>query len=201
MDVQMPELSGLEVTALVRERERGRGGHVPIIAMTAHALTGDRERCLAAGCDSYVSKPVQAEELFQAIAVLAPPPAADLLCLETALRSVEGDAGLLAELTQLLRSDCDRLRADLRRALDEKNALQLRRAAHTLKGASSNFGASPLMEAARALERLGEVGDLTGAGPLVAQVELILDQLPAALDQLLLDLAAQPAARGQERAP
>src|SRR5439155_2313844 len=63
MDVQMPEMDGFEVTAAVRARERFQGGHLPIVALTAHAMKGDRERCLAAGMDAYVSKPIEAEEL------------------------------------------------------------------------------------------------------------------------------------------
>jgi CheY-like chemotaxis protein len=67
MDVQMPEMSGFEATSAIRQRERETGGHVPIIAMTAHAMRGDRERCLEAGMDHYVSKPIRAQDLFEAI--------------------------------------------------------------------------------------------------------------------------------------
>jgi CheY-like chemotaxis protein len=72
MDVQMPEMDGLEATRVIREQEKETGGHVPIIAMTAYAMKGDRERCLEAGMDAYVSKPIQAGELFQAIERLIP---------------------------------------------------------------------------------------------------------------------------------
>jgi two-component system sensor histidine kinase/response regulator len=70
MDVQMPEMDGLETTGHIRAREQGTGRHVPVIAMTAHAMKGDRERCLQAGMDGYISKPVQPAELFEAIARL-----------------------------------------------------------------------------------------------------------------------------------
>ena len=72
MDVQMPEMDGFETTACIREREKGTGRHIPIIALTAHAITGDREHCLEAGMDGYVSKPIQAEQLFQAIVDVTP---------------------------------------------------------------------------------------------------------------------------------
>ncbi|HYL11951.1 MAG TPA: response regulator [Terriglobales bacterium] len=67
MDVQMPEINGFEATAAIREKEKKMGGHLPIIAMTAHALKGDRERCLAAGMDGYISKPIRPEELWKEI--------------------------------------------------------------------------------------------------------------------------------------
>ncbi len=68
MDVQMPEMDGIETTGRIREQEQGRSRRLPIIAMTAHAMKGDRERCLQAGMDGYVSKPIQIRELFNAIA-------------------------------------------------------------------------------------------------------------------------------------
>jgi two-component system, sensor histidine kinase and response regulator len=67
MDVQMPSMSGLEATAAIRATEEQAGGHVPIIAMTAHAMKGDRERCLSAGMDEYISKPIQAQALYEMI--------------------------------------------------------------------------------------------------------------------------------------
>jgi two-component system sensor histidine kinase/response regulator len=110
MDVQMPEMDGFEATAAIRHKEKTLGTHVPIVAMTAHAMKGDRERCLAAGMDGYVSKPIQAGELFEAIARLVPatiatrsdapagPPGEDLLGAAVALRGTEGDTPVLPEM-------------------------------------------------------------------------------------------------------
>jgi two-component system sensor histidine kinase/response regulator len=78
MDVQMPQMDGLEATAAIRRREKARGGHIPIIAMTAHAMADDRERCLAAGMDSYVSKPVDIHTLLETIEQSCPRPVAEL---------------------------------------------------------------------------------------------------------------------------
>src|SRR5262249_47606265 len=72
MDVQMPDLDGLEATAVIRRKEEATGGHIPIVAMTAHAMKGDRERCLAAGMDGYIAKPVQAHELYEILGQLLP---------------------------------------------------------------------------------------------------------------------------------
>jgi CheY-like chemotaxis protein len=106
MDVQMPEMDGFEATAAIRRNEKALGIHLPIVAMTAHAMKGDRERCLAAGMDGYVSKPIQAGDLFEAIAALVPaiiatrsdPPAgphgANLLGATAARRGTEGDTPL-----------------------------------------------------------------------------------------------------------
>ena len=70
----MPEMSGFEATTAIREKEQSTGGRIPIIAMTAHAMKGDRERCIADGMDEYVTKPIRAKELFEAIDDLVPPP-------------------------------------------------------------------------------------------------------------------------------
>ena len=105
MDVQMPELDGFETTAAIRERERGTPRHVPIVALTAHAMKGDAERCLASGMDAYLAKPLQAAELVAAIARLAPDGAIDEARL---LERVGGDRRALAEVARIFLADAPR---------------------------------------------------------------------------------------------
>ena len=178
MDLQMPVLDGLEATRLLRGRERqcGTGEHVPVIAMTAHAMRGDRERCLAGGCDDYVAKPMRFRELAAAIerclslshpsapeakhAEVEPEPIsmASLFDHSAALQSVDGDEDLLRELAEVFLEDQPRLIAALREAVARGNPERLRRAAHALRGAVVNFAARDAIAAARASRPWGGTG-------------------------------------------
>jgi signal transduction histidine kinase/CheY-like chemotaxis protein len=171
MDVQMPEMSGLEATAAIREREKATGGHVPIIALTAHAMKGDREECLAAGMDDYLSKPLQAEELYAAVARQAPPagrarpapaPGGNVLDEGAALARVGGDHDLLAELAETFLEDCPRMLAELESAVARRDAPEVQRCAHGLKGAVGVFARGPAFEAAERLEAAGRTSDVRG---------------------------------------
>jgi CheY-like chemotaxis protein len=164
MDVQMPEMSGLEASQAIRSRERGSGRHVRIVAMTAHAMTGDRERCLAAGMDAYVSKPIDPASLFAAIEegahLTEQAPAVERSSL---LARMGGDEDLLRDVVQLFLSDCPERMAAIRAAIDAGDPSRLRGEAHTLKGAAANLSAAGLAEAARALEEIGSSRTLSGA--------------------------------------
>jgi PAS domain S-box-containing protein len=189
MDVQMPEMGGLEATAAIRERERRTGRHVPILALTAHAMKGDRERCLDAGMDGYLSKPIQARELLQALDRLsregpAPEARRDVLDRDRALAGTGGDMGLLKELAGLYQAECPGWLADMREAIARQDASRLRRAAHTLKGALGTLGAAEAQAAAQRLEEMGRGGDLGEAGPAYARLEAALDHLRPALADL-----------------
>jgi PAS domain S-box-containing protein len=192
MDVQMPEMDGFEATAAIRERERGTGRHLPIVAMTAYAMKGDRERCLAAGMDGYVSKPIQPRELWRAIDQLVPGSGADgasattgdILDRREALERVGGDTGLLRELIAVFRADGPRLGKDIADALARGDAQKLSRTAHTLKGAVSTFGAASAEAAAQQVERLAGQGDLSGAAAAVAHLDMELGRLKHALREL-----------------
>jgi CheY-like chemotaxis protein/HPt (histidine-containing phosphotransfer) domain-containing protein len=169
MDVQMPEMDGFEATAALRRREQGTGRRLPVLALTAHALKGDSERCLEAGMDGYLSKPIRSAELFQLIARLVPdeptptPPAEAPFDVASALEHVEGDQALLAELVRLFLDDYPRLMATMREALDEGDGKKLHRGAHGLKGTLNLFGARVALDLARRLESQGSSGELSGA--------------------------------------
>ena len=195
MDVQMPE--GLETTLRIREQERATGAHLPIIAMTAHAMKGDRERCLEAGMDGYISKPIQPTELFKVIAELAPveaaaatlpmmrEPQAPAFNRAVALEQMEGDEELLAELAELFMGDSARLLAEIKQTIAGKKSEGLERAAHTLKGAASSLGAGGAVAVAQQLEEMGRTGKLVEAETVYAGLEVELGRLNQALGELL----------------
>jgi len=167
MDIQMPEMGGLEATALIRERERSTGDHVRIIALTAHAMTDDRARCQQAGMDGYLAKPVDRRELYECVesgAVAAAPapgpaPAADAaIDIDGLVERLGGDAGLAADVVRVFLDDCPKRLAAIHEAVAGRDANRVRSEAHALKGAAGNLGAASLMGAARALERAGTDG-------------------------------------------
>ena len=165
MDVQMPTMDGLEATAAIRRAEAQTGGHVPIIAMTAHAMKGDRDRFLAAGMDGYVAKPVRPHELYAAVEGGGPnaeaelPAPADLpFEWDAALESVGGDEAMLRELAEMFFVECPKLMQQIREHIAGADGPELRRAAHTLKGSAHVFGAEEVAAAAHRLEEIGREG-------------------------------------------
>jgi GAF domain-containing protein/CheY-like chemotaxis protein/HPt (histidine-containing phosphotransfer) domain-containing protein len=186
MDVQMPEMDGLEATTSIRERERATGAHLPIIALTAHALKGDQERCLAAGMDAYVTKPMKADELYAAIDRLLPSivdektPAEKLpIDLSTALVTVEGDHALLADMVALLVEDYPTQAVALRQALADDDAPQVERLGHSLKGALGAIGATTAQTLASELETRGRAAQLEGASTVLEKLERELARVAA----------------------
>ncbi len=178
MDVQMPVMGGLEATAAIRDAERASGTHLPIVALTAHAMHGDRERYLEGGMDGYVTKPIDGVELTRIIAQLVPAAAAQEPVAAAAvqvapvaagrpafderfIRARLGDnAQLFAKLVRLFLGDSPARMRAMRRAINTGDGEALREAAHALKGAAANFAAAPVVEAARRLESQGKNGDL-----------------------------------------
>jgi PAS domain S-box-containing protein len=165
MDVQMPEMDGLEATAVIRRLEKRTGTHIPIIAMTAHAMKGDRERCLAAGMDGYVSKPVSVAVLMAEIdRVTSASPARSVSLDKTELRErLQGNEDLLSELVRLFVSDAPIQIQEIHAALIAGSASRLESAAHSLKGSAASLGAKGITAVARKLELRGRDAQLEGA--------------------------------------
>jgi PAS domain S-box-containing protein len=189
MDVQMPELDGLDATRQICERwpEETRPH---IIAMTANALPEDREACFAAGMNDYVAKPIRAEELVSALKRAKPLPggdAAEYVRLDDgALQSLRdlGGADFLGEVIDAFLADAPELIATLRRSLDEQATEELRRAAHTLKSNGATLGAAEFAELCRELEQRAKSGELDGAAELVDRIEQEYGTLRDALTAL-----------------
>ncbi|MGH9141215.1 MAG: response regulator, partial [Vicinamibacterales bacterium] len=185
MDVQMPEMGGFEATAAIRALEiEHRLKRLPIIAMTAHAMKGDRERCLAAGMDEYLTKPLDPRQmcaLVEKMAGAAPageqPPSEPLAIPSEVLARVGGDRELLAEISRLFVDDAPRHLSKIREALDARDGESLRRAAHGLKGAAANFDADGVVGAARALEEMGRTGEFDTADAVWQTLTLESDRL------------------------
>jgi two-component system sensor histidine kinase/response regulator len=177
MDCNMPVMDGFEATAAIRQDEAG-DRHLPIVAMTAGALVGDRERCLAAGMDDYVSKPVKLSELDRVLSrwrpAVEPVPWLDVIDgdqLES-LRALDGGDGtfLSALVDSFLTSSTGALRA-LAEAAEAGDATALAAEAHRFKGEAATLGASALAAVCGQLEKLGDPVDRPAARTLVARAE------------------------------
>ena len=193
MDVQMPEMDGFEATAAIRDLEKQTGRHIPIIAMTAHAMKGDRERCLEAGMDEYVSKPISSDTFFKAIHTLVPVEAQDVPEPETVGSAFDKDALLAAfdhdwdffkEAVDMFVADYRPMMTAIQKALKTKDADTLKRTAHALKGMVGNFQGSVGARAAFNLEEMGRQGDFAGADQ---EYDRLTDEL-AELEKTLLNL-------------
>jgi signal transduction histidine kinase/DNA-binding response OmpR family regulator/HPt (histidine-containing phosphotransfer) domain-containing protein len=211
MDIQMPKMSGFEATAAIRSREQQTGTRLPIIAMTANAMAGDRENCLKAGMDDYVTKPIRYRQLLAAIERVVPDifleqpedgaasdqetelsfgtdpaierPAFDKVAL---LESVGGDKNLLREVVRIfIDSDATRLTADLRDAAAKRDPRAVESAAHALKGLLGELRAARATEMAGVLEAGGRSGDLIELDSRVAALLAEMEKLKCQLQKLL----------------
>ncbi len=188
MDIQMPEMDGLEATRRIRANERER--RTPIIAMTAQAMKGMRERCLSVGMDDYLVKPVRARELYDKIeslfanrpvshAVTEPalPPTVNAINWEAAMSVVAGDRQLLQEVVEAFLEECPGLMAQARVAVNAGDANQIRRAGHTLKGVMRTLGLETAALLAADLEEMGKSAKLESAASVVARLESRIDEI------------------------
>jgi len=194
MDVQMPEMDGLTATKEIRNL-KSKIRRIPIIAMTAHAIKGDRERCLEAGMDEYVSKPIDSDKLFDAIETLTRTSGASdraqdesaKLDKEMLLKAFDGDWSFLKEVVEVFLSDYPRLLDNLRRAFEQNDSDTLMRAAHSLKGMLKNFQAETAAEVAFELEKKGQAESFDGVPEVIdnlaGQVADVDKTLRSILDQ------------------
>ena len=227
MDCQMPVMDGYEATRHIREREASlmkrppqnerrdtsdeqRRSHIPIIAVTANAMQGDREHCLAAGMDDYLAKPIQLESLRAVLSRWAPLPtqpdsAPDLPAHEqttvqgvfdpaSMFRNIGGDNHLFGQLVGMFLDQHPAMLAEIKEGLIRADALAVERTAHTLKGTAGNLCAPEVVLAASRLEALGHLGALQDAPPIYAQLEQEVLRLVHALGPFRQGYTAIPQA-------
>jgi PAS domain S-box-containing protein len=176
LDLEMPRMDGLEALRRIRELDRRTARHTPVVALTAHAMPGDRERCLAAGMDGYVAKPIRRSTLFAAIAAALPPERRSEPALQLAADdddAVVADPGSAGMLVELSRKELRQIRDALRRG----DGATVSRLAHSTAGAASFVGANALARLALGLEDAAERGDLAAAGRMCDELERALDAL------------------------
>ena len=210
MDVQMPVLDGFAATAAIRDLDAESGVHTPIIAMTAHAMKGDRERCLAAGMDDYISKPFRPRELFEAVerissrgfeqyrGVRLPPPCGEgrggghsasadnnndsqTFNRHVALQNIGSSEEFLADMIELFTAECPKQMAAIAAAYESRDVQALTRAAHTLKGSVSLFAAEAATASARRIEMMARDGNLDDYPKAWSELERRINELLAAL--------------------
>jgi CheY-like chemotaxis protein/HPt (histidine-containing phosphotransfer) domain-containing protein len=205
MDVQMPDMDGLDATRAIRHREEMSGSHVPIVAMTAHAMKGDRERCLEAGMDDYLMKPIRADQLFQAIEryatgaapSLQPEQAAesaestsgDHVDWTIARRAVNDDEELLNQVALAFLEECPQLIHTMQASMPAQEWRDFQRAAHTLKSGLRMFGAQTLANDVERLELSAKSEDRL---PEPAMVERVTRRCRELMEEMTLTLHSMP---------
>ncbi len=185
MDVQMPEMDGFEATAAIRRKERATGGHIPIIAMTAHAMKGDRERCLGAGMDDYVPKPIQPQSIIDVIgrwvnnvvprkpeaSLIEPSEAREVFDKKMLLELLDGDEPLFREILGMFLKDAPTQINRMQGQLKEEDLAGLELQAHSLKGVALNVGGNALQKAALEIELAARNRELERARGLFEKIQ------------------------------
>jgi CheY-like chemotaxis protein len=202
MDLQMPVMGGLEATQKIRQMEMSTGKRIPIVAMTAHAAMHDERRCMEAGMDGYLSKPIRRELLVKEITRVSQPSTASQSSVAPSKRlelaatewnihelldRVEGDRQFLRELLVIFRDDSQKSMAQARTALATRDLPAVARAAHTMKGMLKNLAMSTAAELAAALETAAQNERLEDSDVLLAKLELALLQLMPELEAQLTE--------------
>ena len=202
MDVHMPKMGGFEATQAIRASEQAGDQHVPIVALTALAMTGDRDACLKAGMDGYVSKPINSAELFGTLERMfpnragneAPPrpapiprlrPRAEVLDVARLEQNMEGDTAMLRDILEVYLRDLPQREKEMLDSLARGDAPTLARAAHTMKGVLLTLAAAPAADVAMRLEILARCANLAEAEGLVAELRQELALLSPALRDLI----------------
>ncbi|MCP4633664.1 MAG: response regulator [candidate division Zixibacteria bacterium] len=210
MDIQMPVMDGMEATKAIREKEKTSGYHVPIIAMTANAMKGDKEKCLNIGMDGYVSKPIRPVDLFDEIERLIPitsgnnhikgrknarrdEKTVNLLefNIDAALECVDGDRELLAEIVQIFLDTYRILLSDMKNAIKKGESNKLEKSAHSLKGSVSNFAAKSVIDTVYELEKMGKHNKIGGAEDKYNILENEIMKLIPHLERLTVTTSTQ----------
>jgi len=196
MDMQMPEMDGFEATSQLRLKEQNTGKHQPVVAMTALAMNGDRERCMAAGMDGYLSKPIRPQELDELLdsyvirrevsvhVIASTAVAEESIDVSQLLDRIDDDRALLGELVTLFRADYPNHLHAAQLAIDNSVSQDLERAAHTMKGALGNLSAKQGSALALELEVMGRTQDLSRAQNTLDRLRGEIDNVIRALESL-----------------
>jgi CheY-like chemotaxis protein/HPt (histidine-containing phosphotransfer) domain-containing protein len=207
LDVQMPVMGGLAACATIRDWEKAAGGRrLPIIAMTAHAMQGDRERCLEAGMEGYVSKPIDLAALTATLDAVVPAAAHApaepkrtaseaatevTLDLNLALERLDNDRELLCDVIGIFMTECPKSVAQIEAALQASDGERIYQLAHRFKGSAGSFAAQRAMALGSFLEAAGRAGDIEKAGRIFAQIKEELGILLPRLTDILGSLRKQ----------
>jgi PAS domain S-box-containing protein len=205
MDVQMPEMDGLDATRTIRRREELTGIHLPIVAMTAHAMKGDRERCLEAGMDDYMMKPIRAEQLFQALErigagsismtesetpISTDASNGDHVDWNQSRQAVNQDVELLRHVAEAFLEECPQLLETMRESIDSSEWKRFQRAAHTMKSGLRMFGISALADDIERLEMTAKSGKMKT--DLAGVMESLINRSNGILAEMTAYLQSSP---------
>jgi CheY-like chemotaxis protein len=199
MDVQMPNCDGFSATRAIRDRESRIGAHVPIIALTAHALSGDREECLSAGMDAYLAKPIHARELValvERVTGVSPDGDGDItprqgpirtspFDISAALDRMDGEMDLLKEHIGYVLNDIPKLVERMRAAINRNDARLLEISGHRLKSLVSSYNHDSARELAQSLEQMGKAGQFDQAATTLDQLQPLIDEFIKAVQHYL----------------